>query len=231
MKSNSVDTRLKARLSRLFSAFRQGAGVPPWLVTDTTASMFINQMDKWLHLLPPIGFNKSLDLLQQNLCFEQIPPERFIEESRRWADDSQVQDALLAADKLIRLLIGLWRQGKLAQVGTVLRTLPIVGALFWSAEASKIAPEVAEILGCCEVTPAKVFDSYRMAVESEDEDTLLKLEQLVDGDRTFNPWSSEFLDVAVKVNLPERPAPLPVTALAPSVLLRILEMEDENDNG
>lgn len=231
MKNDSAETRLKARLSRLFSAFRQGTGVPPWLVSDTTAAMLIDQGEQWLHLLPPIGFAKPLDFLQQRPDFEQIPMELVSEESKKWAEQNKASEALLAADRLLRLLDKLCQQRRLTQVSMVLRTLPVVGALFWSPEGNRMMPEAARILGCSEVTPAQVFDSYRAAVESGDDATLSKLEQVVAGDPTFRPWSSEVWDAAAKVNLPKRRAPLPVTALVPGILLRILEMEEENDNG
>jgi hypothetical protein len=113
----------------------------------------------------------------------------------------------------------------------VLRTLPVVGALFWSPEGNRMMPEAARILGCSEVTSAQVFDSYREVVESGDNATLSKLEQAVAGDPTFRPWSSEVSDAAGEVSLPKRPTLLPMLNLAPGILLRILEMEDENDNG
>jgi hypothetical protein len=231
MKNKIGETGLKIRLSRLFPAFRQGVGVPPWLVTDKAATMFIDQVDKWLHLLPPIGFAESLDFLQQSPQFEQISKELVREEGKKWAEHNHIPEALLAADRLLCLLDKLWQQRKLAQVSMVLRTLPVLVALFWSPEGNKVMREVARILGCSEVTSAQVFDSYRAAVESGDDATLSKLEQLVADNRTFSPWSSEFSDVAAKVNLPEPRTRLPVTALVSGVLLRILEMEEGNDNG
>ena len=231
MKSNSTETRLKTRLSRLFSAFRQGTGVPPWLVSDTTATMFIEQADKWLHLLPPIGFGQPLDYLQHSPDFERVPMELVSEESKKWAEHNMIPEAMLAADRLLRLVDRLWQQGKLTQVSTVLRTLPLVGALFWSPEGNRVMPEAARILGCSEVTPAQVFDSYRAVVESGDDATLSRLEQLVASDSTFRPWSSEVSDAAGEVNLPKRPTLLPMVNLASGILLRILEMEEGNDNG
>ena len=231
MKSDSAETRLKTRLSRLFSAFRQGAGVPPWLISDTTATMFIDQADKWLHLLPPLGFAEPLDFLQHSPQLEEIPTGLVREESRRWAENNGIPEALVAADRLLRLVERLRQQRKLAQVGIVLRTLPVIGALFWSPEGKRVMPEAARILGCSEATPAQVFDSYRAAVELGDDATLSKLEQVVAGYPAFRPWSSGVSDVAAKVNLPQRPAPLPMTNLVAGVLVRILEMEVENDNG
>lgn len=231
MQNSTGQTKLKTRLSRFFSAFRQGSGVPPWLVSDTAAAMFIDQADKWIHLLPPLGFTEALGFVQNSPNFEQIPVELVREESKKWAEHNQICDALLAADRLLRSLSDLWHQGKLAQVGIVLRTLPVVGALFWSAEGGRIMPEAARILRCSEATPAQVFDSYRMAVESGDEDILQELEQLVDSDPTFGSWCGEFSDTATKVSLPGKPTPLPVANLVPSIFLGILEMEEQNDNG
>lgn len=230
MKSNTGQTKLKARLSRYLSAFRQGSGVPLWLVSDTATAMFIEQVDKWIHLLPPLGFGEALDSLQYSPYFERIPVNLIRAESKRWAESNQIREALLAADRLLCSLTELWRQGKLTHVGIMLGTLPVVGALFWSAEGIRIMPEVARILGCSEATPAQVFDSYRVAVESGDEDTLLEIRQLIDGDSTFSSWSRKFSDTAAKVKLPERPRPVPLINLVPSILLRILEMEEKDDN-
>ena len=229
MKSSTGETKLKSRLSKLFYAFRQGSGVPPWLVTDTAVAMFIDQTDKWIHLLPPIGFAEILDFLHHGPYFEQIPVELVKEESKSWAEHNQIRDALLAVDRLLSSLSELWHEGKLAQGSIVLRTLPVLGVLSWSAKGSKTVSEVAGILGCSQATPTEVFDSYRMAIESGDEDTLLKLQQLVDSDPTFSSWTKEFSEVAAKVNLPERPAPLPFISLVSSMLLRILEMEGKSD--
>jgi|GEM_PF-5412266 len=214
----------------LFSAFRQGSGVPPWLVSEMTASMLIMQADKWLHLLPPLGFSQSVHFLQYDPYLEQISMEPVEKDSEKWAESNQVRDALLTLDRLLHSVDELWDGGKLAQGRIVLRTLPALGALFWCPEGRRIMPEVARILGCSEETPARVFDSYGAAIESGDVHALQEIHQLIDSDPVFSSWTEEFCDTATSVDLPERPSPLHFMNLVSSVLLRMLQGEERSDN-
>ncbi len=90
--------------------------------------------------------------------------------------------------------------------------------------------EVVRILGCSQATPARVFDSYRAAVGSGNEDVLLRLEELIDHDTVFSPWTNEFLTAVVRIDVPKRPLPLPFAGLAPPVLLTMLETEVKIDH-
>lgn len=230
MKDSGAETKLSDRLSRSFSAFRQGSGTPPWLVSQTTTDMFIGQSDKWVHLLPAIGLGQTLCFFRENPGFEQISSEKLIEEGRRWAEYNQIRDALLAAYGLIASANELLRQGKLSCPSAVLKTLPVLGAMFWCPKGGRMVAEAARVLGCSQATPVEVFEFYQMAMESGDEATLLELQRLVDNDPVFSPWTHEFSVAAVKLELPESPSPLPFTGLVPDILLTMLETEVKGDN-
>lgn len=230
MKDSGAETKLKVRLSKSFSAFRQGSGTPPWLVSETATDTFISQSDKWVHLLPAIGFGQTLSCFRDSPGFEQIASERITEESRRWTECNQIRDALLAAYRLLISANELRNQGKLTCPTAVLKTLPVLGTMFWCPEGSRIVAESARVLGCGQATPAEVFEAYRRAIESGDTATLLELERLFDSDPVFSSWATEFSIVAVNVNLPESPSPLPFTGLVPAILLTMLETEVKDDN-
>jgi len=230
MKDSVAETKLRDRLSKSFSAFRQGSGTPPWLVSETATDKFIDQSDKWVHLLPTIGFDQTLCFFRESPGFEQIPLEKLTEESRRWAECNQIRDTLLAVFRLLTSVDELRRQSNLACPTAVLKTLPVLGAIFWCPDGSRIVAEAVRVLGCSQATPVEVFESYRMAVESADEGTILELQRLIDSDPVFSSWTGEFSITAVKVDLPERPSSLPFTGLIPAILLTILETEVKGDN-
>jgi hypothetical protein len=230
MKNGESETRLQERLSKSCSAFRQGSGTPPWLVSETTTDMFIDQSDKWVNLLPAIGFGQTLCFFQGSPEFEQFSSEKITEESRAWAEYYQIRDALLAAYGLFTSVNELWLQGKLDCPTAVVKTLPVLVAMFWCYEGSRMIPETVRILGCSQATPAGVFDSYRAAMESGDEYVLFRLEELIDHDPVFGTWTNEFLTAVVRIDVPERPLPLPYAGLAPPILLTMLETEVKVDH-
>jgi hypothetical protein len=230
MKDSGAETRLRDGLSRSLTAFRQGSGTPPWLVSETATDSFITQSNRWVHLLPVLGLEPAISFLSENPIFEQLSPEGITEEFRNQFECNQTRDGLLAANELIISANELWRQGKLPCPTAVKKTLPVLGTMFWCPEGGRIATEMAKVLGCSQTRPAEVFESYRKMIESGDEATLLKLQRLVESDPAFGPWADEFSAAADKLGLPERPSPLPFTGLTPDILLTMLETEVKGDN-
>jgi hypothetical protein len=222
---------LNERLRRLFPPIRWGSGIPPCLVSDAKAFAFLEQVGVLLPLFPPLGLAEGVNALQSDPTIDQIPAELCAKQAREWSEDNQVRDIFLAMDRVLRSLGELIHKKELqVQIATVAKTLPVLAVLFWSPQGGSILPQVARIFGCGVEAPAKIIDYYRTAIASGDEDTLLKLQQLVDNDPIFGWWTKEFADMAIKVDLPESPISLPLSTLVSSILIRIMEREEQGDN-
>jgi hypothetical protein len=187
--------------------------------------MFIDQSDKWVHLLPTVGFGQGLCFFRESPGFEQLTLGEITEESRKWTECNHIRDTLLAVFSLLISVDELQRQGKLACPTAVLRTLPVLGAMFWCPEGSRMVTEAVRVLGCSQAAPVEVFEAYKNVIESRDEDVILKLQRLVDSDAVFSSWTEDFSMAAIEVSLPERVSPLSFTSLAPPILLTMLETE------
>jgi hypothetical protein len=229
-KETEGETRLRDRLSKSLSAFRQGSGTPPWLVSEMATDSFIAQSSQWVHLMPALGLEPAVSFLSENPIFDQLSSQWMTEEFRNQFEGNKIRDGLLAAQGLIISANELWRQGRLPSPTAVMKTLPVLGTMFWCPEGGRIATEVAKALGCSQSMPAEVFESYRASMESGAEATLLELQRLVESDPVFSPWADQFSVMAVELGLPERPSPLPFTGLTPNILMAMLETEVKGDN-
>jgi hypothetical protein len=229
MKSGKGEMRKQERLSATFSAFRQGTGVPPWMVSDTAIGMYIGQSDKWEHLMSPLGF-------EHVVCFfnggniEQSFPEKIAEESRRWAEFNQVRDTLLAVYRLLMSADELYKQGKMVCPSIVIESVPILAIMFWCPQGKRIARQAVEVLGCDPTSPADVYDLYRIAMESGDEAKLVQIKRLIDDDPIFGSWSNNYSDVAANTKRPARQPTLPYAGLASTILLNMLDTEARYDH-
>lgn len=222
---------LDERFRKLFPPIRWGTGIPPCLVSDTKVFAFSQQVDEWLPLFSPLGLAESVNALQFNPIIDQITADVCEKEARQWGEDNHVRDIFLAMDRLLRTLGEfIHKKGPQVQIAAVVKTLPVLGALFWSPQGRRILPQVAQIFGCDVEAPAGIIDYYLAAIESGDEQKLLQMRQLIDSDPVFGSWTKEFSGAATNMALPESPSPLQFTSLVSSSLLRALESEGENDS-
>jgi hypothetical protein len=230
MNNDEAETGKQERLSATFSAFRQGTGVPPWMVSDMAVGMYISQSDKWEHLMSPLGLEHVVCFFNSGGDIEQLSPGRFTEESRRWAKFNQVRDTLLAVYRLLMSADELYKQGKMACPSIMIESVPILSIMFWCPQGRRIARQVGEVLGCDPTSPADIYDSYRIAMESGDEAKLVQIKRLIDSDPVFGSWSNNYSDAAANTKRPARQPTLPYAGLAPTILLNMLDTEVRYDH-
>lgn len=227
MKTETVTEWLK----RSYSSFKQGSGLPEWVLPAQGFSEVVDEVgdDGILEMSRPLKPAPVLKKQIEKLPPDMVSPEDFQNAAKSWALISRVKPVIEACFDA-RVILTSFKEDDLKAKADVLRSLCVLAVAPFSPEGETTLSELASILGTDRERPSDLIRCYLDAVLQNDLATLKLVNDCIASHAEWWRWSVLFAKRAK--SLVCEPKLVAVTpALSDDIARVLVEMIKEGRNG
>jgi hypothetical protein len=184
-----------------------------------------------LELIEPLGLTGEIQSsLAQSASADKLPVGEWREAIEQWYAVYQVVPVTMALLRAREKVEAMERRGVIGiNSPSVARSLATIAFAIFIPNGGKILDRLAVVLGGKATEPAELLNQYVTALESDDKDTLSRVEECIQRDPMWTTWFDRLSDCALA--FPYLPmvigvSPVPSNALVPLLAAMFKEVTD-----